>query len=112
MANAADAEAKSPLSPMATLDSLTVSDIPAAHKDEIPRPSSRLAGLNRLNDLDQLNQVVGLVSPLFGFVRTSADGSARRGPPGVPGGPRRAPTVRGGRDQSAVARNCVAASSA
>lgn len=68
MANAADAEAKSPLSPMATLDSLTVNDIPAAHKDEIPRPSSQPAGLNRLNDLDQLNQVVGLVSPLFGFV--------------------------------------------
>jgi hypothetical protein len=68
MANAADAEAKSPLSPMATLDSLTVSDIPDRHKDEIPRPSSQLAGLNRLNDLDQLNQVVGLVSPVFGFV--------------------------------------------
>lgn len=68
MANAADAEAKSPLSPMATLDSLTVSDIPAANKDEIPRPSSQLAGLNRLNDLDQLNQVVGLVSPVFGFL--------------------------------------------
>ncbi|MEU3092258.1 hypothetical protein ACWCQ0_31590 [Streptomyces massasporeus] len=68
MANAADAEAKSPLSPMATLDSLTVSGIPAAHKAEIPRPSSQLAGLNRLNDLDQLNQVVGLVSPVFGFL--------------------------------------------
>ena len=68
MANAADAEAKSPLSPMATLDSLTVSDIPAANKDEIPRPSSQLAGLNRLNDLDQLNPVVGLVSPFFGFL--------------------------------------------
>lgn len=68
MAQAADAGAKSPLSPMAALDSLTVSDIPAEHKDEIPRPSSQLAGLNRLNDLDQLNQVVGLVSPLFGFV--------------------------------------------
>lgn len=68
MANAADAEAKSPLSPMATLDSLTVSDIPAANKDEIPRPSSQLAGLNRLNDLDQLNQVAGLVSPVFGFL--------------------------------------------
>jgi hypothetical protein len=68
MANAADAEAKSPLSPMATLDSLTVSDIPAAHKDGIPRPSSQPAGLNRLNDLGRLNQVVGPVSPVFGFL--------------------------------------------
>lgn len=68
MANAADAEAKSPLSPMAMLDSLTVSDIPAEHKDGIPRPSSRLAGLNRLNGLDRLDQVVGLVSPVFGFL--------------------------------------------
>jgi hypothetical protein len=68
MANAADAEAKSPLSPMATLDSLAVSDIPAEHKAEIPRPSSQVAGLKRLNDLDQLNQVVGLVSPVFGFL--------------------------------------------
>ncbi|MFF7892809.1 hypothetical protein ACFZDI_13120 [Streptomyces sp. NPDC007907] len=53
---------------MATFDSLTVSDIPAEHKDVIPRSSSQPAGLNRLNDLDQLNQVVGLVSPLSGFV--------------------------------------------
>lgn len=68
MANAADAEAKSPLSPMTTLDSLAVSDIPAEHKAEIPRPSSQVAGLNRLNDLDQLNQVVGLVSPVFGLL--------------------------------------------
>ncbi|MBB4717416.1 MULTISPECIES: hypothetical protein [Streptomyces] len=68
MANAADAEAKSPLSPMSTLDSLAVSDIPAEHKAEIPRPSSQVAGLKRLNDLDQLNQVVGLVSPVFGFL--------------------------------------------
>jgi hypothetical protein len=74
MANAADAESRSPLSPLsplspiATLDSLTVSDIPAEHKDEIPRPSSQLAGLKRLDGLNQLNQVLGLVSPAFGFV--------------------------------------------
>ena len=71
MANAADAESRSPLSPLspiATLDSLTVSDIPAEHKDEIPRPSSQLTGLKRLDGLNQLNQVLGLVSPAFGFV--------------------------------------------
>ncbi|MGW0611534.1 hypothetical protein [Streptomyces sp. NPDC002788] len=81
-------------------------DIPAEHKDEIPRPRSRLAGLNRLNDLDQLNQVVDLVSPVFGFVRTSADGCVRV----------RAARIRAAltpaRAQSAAARNCVAASSA
>ncbi|MFE6412655.1 hypothetical protein ACFVOR_37610 [Streptomyces sp. NPDC057837] len=68
MAQAADAGAKSPLSPMATLDSLTVSDLPAEHKDEIPRPSAQLEGLKRLKDLNQLNQVAGLVAPVFGFV--------------------------------------------
>ncbi|WDV56390.1 hypothetical protein PV963_41680 [Streptomyces coeruleorubidus] len=47
MAHAADAESRSPLSPVATLDSLTVSDIPAEHEDEIPRPSSQPTGLNR-----------------------------------------------------------------
>ncbi|GAP52553.1 hypothetical protein [Streptomyces azureus] len=68
MTNAADAESRNPLSPIATPDSLTVSDIPAEHKDKIRRPSSRPAGLNRLNDLNQLNQAVGLVSPVFGSV--------------------------------------------
>ncbi|MFD5945842.1 hypothetical protein ACFWHO_07560 [Streptomyces collinus] len=69
MANAADAKEKSPLSPMATLGSPTVSDIPSAHKDGIPRPSSQPVGLNRLNDLGRLNQVVGPVPPVFGFLR-------------------------------------------
>ncbi|MFF6952015.1 hypothetical protein ACFZAD_25580 [Streptomyces iakyrus] len=68
MANAADAEAKSPLSPMATLDPRTGSDTPAEHKDETPRPSSQPAALDRLSDLGPLNQVAGLVSPVFGLV--------------------------------------------
>ncbi|WP_399893812.1 hypothetical protein ACGH7X_36140 [Streptomyces sp. BBFR51] len=48
-----------------TLDSLAVSDMPAEDRAQLPLPSQQL---NRLNDLDQLQQVTGLVSPLFGAV--------------------------------------------
>ncbi|PZT71215.1 hypothetical protein DN402_03400 [Streptomyces sp. SW4] len=64
VAGAADAEAGG-LSPMRTLDSLAAADIPAEHRDEVLRPSAQL---NRLNDVNQLHQVTGLVSPLFGLV--------------------------------------------
>ncbi|MEU5320884.1 hypothetical protein ABZ835_37185 [Streptomyces sp. NPDC047461] len=53
-----------PLSPMATLDSLTVSDLPAEYKDALPRPSAQLAELNKLNDLQQLTQVTDLAAPV------------------------------------------------
>jgi hypothetical protein len=53
---------------MAQLDSLAVSDIPAAHRDEIPKVSSQLAGLNRLNDLHQLHQVTDLAAPVTGLI--------------------------------------------
>ncbi|MEU3897377.1 hypothetical protein ACFW4M_15970 [Streptomyces sp. NPDC058794] len=53
------------LSVTKTLDSLAVSDMPAEDRAQMPRPSQQL---NRLNDLNQLQQVTGLVSPLFGAV--------------------------------------------
>ncbi|ANS70002.1 hypothetical protein [Streptomyces lincolnensis] len=71
LANAADTaalDAAGKLSPIATLDSLTVSDIPAEHKDEIPRASAQLAQLNRVNDLNQLQQLTGLAAPVTGLV--------------------------------------------
>ncbi|MEV5017835.1 hypothetical protein ACGF3J_22515 [Streptomyces sp. NPDC048171] len=48
-----------------TLDSLAVGDMPAEDRAQVPLPSQQL---NRLNDLDQLQQVTDLVSPLFGAV--------------------------------------------
>jgi hypothetical protein len=52
------------LNPVTLLDSMSDSGIPAQHKDEIPRPSAQLAGLNRLNDLDQLHQATEPVAPV------------------------------------------------
>ncbi|MFV0132246.1 hypothetical protein ACLGIH_03090 [Streptomyces sp. HMX87] len=66
MASAADAEAGKAggLSVKGTLDWLAAGDIPAEYRDEILPPSAQL---NRLNDVNQLHQVTGLVSPLFGL---------------------------------------------
>ncbi|GGT22589.1 hypothetical protein [Streptomyces chromofuscus] len=68
--NASEADARSAgrLGPVALLDSLTVSDIPAEHREEIPRPSAQLAGLKRLNDLNQLRQVTDMAAPLTGLL--------------------------------------------
>ncbi|MFI0538245.1 hypothetical protein ACH3VS_05080 [Streptomyces sp. WSLK1-3] len=70
LANAADAAAPDAgrVNPIAVLDSLAASDIPAEHKDEIPPVSRQLAGLNQLNDLNQLGQLTGLVAPVTGLV--------------------------------------------
>lgn len=56
------------LSPIATLDSLATSEIPAGHQAQLPRPSAQLAGLNRLNDLNQLHQVTDLAAPATGLL--------------------------------------------
>jgi hypothetical protein len=56
------------LNPIAQLDSLAQSGIPAEHRDEMPRVASQLAGLNRLNDLNQLHQVTDLVAPVTGLL--------------------------------------------
>ncbi|MBQ0963804.1 hypothetical protein KBY91_28080 [Streptomyces sp. RK23] len=53
------------LSVMNTLDSLAVGDMPAEDRGRMPLPSQQL---NRLHDLEQLQQVTGLVSPVFGAV--------------------------------------------
>ncbi|MFE3031968.1 hypothetical protein ACFXKY_09975 [Streptomyces canus] len=70
LANAADAAAPNAgqLNPIAVIDSLAMSDIPAEYKDEIPPVSRQLAGLNRVNDLNQLGQLTGLVAPVTGLV--------------------------------------------
>jgi hypothetical protein len=70
LANAADATAPDAgrINPMATLDSLTVSDLPAAHKAQMPRPSAQLQQLNRLNDLQQLHQITDMAAPVTGLL--------------------------------------------
>ncbi|WP_405741321.1 hypothetical protein OG885_41155 [Streptomyces sp. NBC_00028] len=69
MASAAPADADAAqLSPIAMLDSLALSDIPAERQAEIPRPSEQLAGLNRVNDLNQLTQITDLAAPVTGLL--------------------------------------------
>jgi hypothetical protein len=73
LANAADASAPATgqISPMAVLDSLTVSDIPAEYKAGVPRVSEQARALNQLSELNRLNelwQVAGLVTPVLGLV--------------------------------------------
>ncbi|ANB10071.1 hypothetical protein SAM40697_6118 [Streptomyces ambofaciens] len=67
MASAADggAPAADKLSVLKTLDTLAVGDMPAEDRAQLPRPSQQL---HRLQDLQQLQQVTGLVSPVFGVV--------------------------------------------
>ncbi|GGI96626.1 hypothetical protein [Streptomyces brasiliensis] len=66
LANAAPAGAQETgkISPIDTLDSLAVSDIPVERQGEIPRISEQLQGLGRLNDLNQLHQVTDLAAPV------------------------------------------------
>ncbi|WP_030420445.1 hypothetical protein VM636_00975 [Streptomyces sp. SCSIO 75703] len=53
------------LSPLSALDSLAVGEVPTEHRAGLPRPSEQIG---KLNDLNQLGQVTGLVSPVFGVV--------------------------------------------
>jgi hypothetical protein len=70
MANAADAPAfkDGKVSPVALLDSLAVSEIPAEHQAQIPRVADQMKALNHLNDLQQLHQVTDLAAPVTGLL--------------------------------------------
>ncbi|MER6529769.1 hypothetical protein [Streptomyces sp. NPDC001508] len=70
LAHAAPAPARDAgkISPMATLDSLAVSDIPEAHRGEVPRVSEQVQGLNGLHGLGELHQVTDLVAPVTGLL--------------------------------------------
>ncbi|MGW4910473.1 hypothetical protein [Streptomyces sp. NPDC004270] len=70
LANAAAADAQHPgkLSPLGVLDSLATSDIPAEYKDEIPKVSEQLQGLNGLHKLGELHQLTDLAAPAMGLV--------------------------------------------
>lgn len=56
------------LNPIAQLDSLAVSEIPAQYHNDLPRVSSQLSSLNRLNDLQQLHQLTDLAAPVTGLL--------------------------------------------
>ncbi|MEU5281837.1 hypothetical protein [Streptomyces asoensis] len=71
MANAADAPAAGQLNPMTALDSLVAAQIPAEHRAELPPVSRQLGELNKVGQLDRLNelhQVTDLVAPVTGLL--------------------------------------------
>ncbi|MEV6549085.1 hypothetical protein AB0M57_10265 [Streptomyces sp. NPDC051597] len=72
-ASAADAAgpagAKSPgLSPIAVLDGLVNSSVPAEERARMPHVGPQLSQLNKLNDLNQLHQVTDPVAPIMGLM--------------------------------------------
>ncbi|MEH0416527.1 hypothetical protein [Streptomyces sp. B21-083] len=56
------------LNPIAQLDSLAVSEIPAQYHEDLPRVSSQLSGLNHLSDLQQLHQLTDMAAPVTGLL--------------------------------------------
>jgi hypothetical protein len=54
--------------PAGPLDSLARTGLPAGQQNQVPAVSEQLSSLRNVRDLDQLSQVTGLVSPLFGLV--------------------------------------------
>ncbi|MFD5797953.1 hypothetical protein [Streptomyces diastatochromogenes] len=74
LANAADGGAPhtGQINPMTTLDSLAVSEIPAQHQAQMPRVSDQLRPLNQVNGglqrLNELHQLTDLVAPVTGLL--------------------------------------------
>ncbi|KND42608.1 MULTISPECIES: hypothetical protein [Streptomyces] len=71
MANADATADATRFSPISTLDSLAVSDLPEEQKRSLPRPSQQLAGLNQVHELNRLNelhQVTDLAAPALGLL--------------------------------------------
>ncbi|WP_221350651.1 hypothetical protein [Streptomyces beigongshangae] len=54
------------------LDSIAVSDLPAEHRDEVPKIRDGVKGLGQLKgglrQLEQLHQVTGLAAPVTGLL--------------------------------------------
>ncbi|AKN73978.1 MULTISPECIES: hypothetical protein [Streptomyces] len=51
------------LGALSTLDTLTAGDIPAPHRDRVPRVSQQLQELKHLRELNQLNQLEQVLAP-------------------------------------------------
>ncbi|MEU9187407.1 hypothetical protein AB0D14_23285 [Streptomyces sp. NPDC048484] len=56
------------LDPVAELDSIAVSDLPAEHRDKMPKISDGIKDLDQLNGLYQLHQVTDLAAPVAGLL--------------------------------------------
>jgi hypothetical protein len=56
------------LNQVTLLDSVARSGVPAQHSGEIPTVSGQLAGLNHLNDLQQLHRATDLAAPATGLL--------------------------------------------
>ncbi|MEU1598757.1 hypothetical protein ABZ468_39590 [Streptomyces sp. NPDC005708] len=56
------------LNPVTLLDSVPRTGVPAQYSEEIPTVSGQLAGLNHLNDLQQLHQATDLAAPATGLL--------------------------------------------
>ncbi|MCZ0206407.1 hypothetical protein ACIG54_05245 [Streptomyces achromogenes] len=59
------------LAALSTLDSLTAGDIPAPHRDRVPKVSRQVGELKHLRELNQLRQVEQVIAPaapLLGLV--------------------------------------------
>ena len=71
LASAAEAPAAGKLNPIAVLDSLAEAQIPAGQRGELPPVSRQLGELNKVSQLQQLNelhQVTDLVAPVTGLL--------------------------------------------
>src|SRR5512147_2909743 len=73
LANAAEAGAPhtGQISPMTVLDSLTVSQIPAQHRAQMPRVSEQMRALDQvggLNRLSELHQATDPTAPVTGLL--------------------------------------------
>ncbi|MFD8717300.1 MULTISPECIES: hypothetical protein [Streptomyces] len=70
LANAAGASPQhtGKLTALGVLDSLSRSDIPAQYKDEIPKVSEQVQGLNGVHRLSELHQITDLAAPVMGLV--------------------------------------------
>ncbi|MFF4759481.1 hypothetical protein [Streptomyces sp. NPDC001292] len=70
-ASAAGAPSVGGLQPLGLLDSLPGTGVQAEHRAELATASEQLSGVDHVRDLNRvnrLNQVTGLVSPVFGLV--------------------------------------------
>ncbi|MFE0451186.1 hypothetical protein ACFW2D_07840 [Streptomyces sp. NPDC058914] len=63
LANAADAPDTGKLSPIATLDALAMSEIPAEHRHEYPPVSRQLSEVSKVHELNKLHQLTDLAAP-------------------------------------------------
>ncbi|MGW2301315.1 hypothetical protein [Streptomyces sp. NPDC001809] len=57
-----------PISPIAELDALATTGIPAESKAQFPGIAGQLGGLSRVNELNQLRQLTDQAAPVTGLL--------------------------------------------